>query len=494
MLKKEDFLEYQKQGYNRIPIYKQVLADIDTPVSIYLKLANQTNGYLLESVYGGEQWGRYSFIGLPAKTHIESKNNHLKVMQNGEVIEEQENAQVLDFVQEFSDRFTVPDIAELPRFSGGLVGHLGYPVIHEIEPKLKTNKNTKHLYDVPDVYLILSEDLVIFDNINGHIMILSYINPEQESYEDGVKRIDEIERKIHDTKIDVKHATNNAGAVSERDINYHFDKDDYCKVVEKCKEYIKDGDIFQVVPSQIMSMDFDLPPVQLYRALRTVNPSPYMYCLNLGDFHIVGCSPELLVRVENKEITVRPIAGTRHRGATPEEDLALENELMADKKEIAEHLMLIDLGRNDVGRVAKGGSINVEDYMIIEKYSHVMHIVSNVKGIIRENMSPMDVFKATFPAGTLSGAPKIRALEIIEEVEPHQRSIYSGAVGYLGWNNNLDMAIAIRTAVIKDKKLYVQSGGGLVADSVPESEWEEAMNKAQAVVKGVNIAYNYFNE
>lgn len=482
----EQFHTFSQQKYNRIPLVREVLADLDTPLSCYQKLASGPYSYLLESVRGGEKWGRYSIIGLPCKTVLKISGKHAVVEEDGKQLEEHQLDDPLLFVEEFQHRYRVPEIEGLPLFNGGLVGYFAYDTIRYIEKSLATSQLPDPI-GTPDILLMVSDELVVFDNLRGSLFIIVHVNPEQgESFEQGQARLDALEEKLSHEIASVPKQKYKIP--DESDFVSGFKEPEHAKAVEKVKEYILDGDVMQVVISQRMEIDFEAPPLNLYRALRYLNPSPYLYYLNLDDFYIVGSSPEILARLENGEVSLRPIAGTRRRGRTEEEDKAMEAELLADPKEIAEHLMLIDLGRNDVGRVAKTGTVELSDKMIVERYSHVMHIVSNVKGELQDGKTAMDVLKASLPAGTLSGAPKVRAMEIIEELEPVKRGIYGGAVGYLSWHGNMDTAIAIRTAVIKDKKLYIQAGGGLVADSVPKLEWKETMNKGRAIFKAVEMA------
>jgi anthranilate synthase component 1 len=381
----------------------------------------------------------------------------------------------------------VPDIEELPRFNGGLVGYFGYETIAYIEPRLRDDSKPDPL-GCPDILLMVSEDILVFDNLNGKMLLLTHADPKEENaYDLANQRLQALINKLRTAKTKTSRRTNH-NQVREADFVSGFTEEGFQNAVRTAKDYITDGDIMQVVLSQRMSIPFSAPPLDLYRALRCLNPSPYMYFLNLDDFYIAGSSPEILVRLEDNQITVRPIAGTRRRGATPELDLELEKELLADPKEIAEHLMLIDLGRNDTGRVAEIGTVQLTDKMIIERYSHVMHIVSNVTGQLQAGHNAFDVLAATFPAGTVSGAPKIRAMEIINELEPVKRGVYSGAVGYIAWSGNLDTAIAIRTAIIKDNMLHIQAGAGIVYDSIPQNEWEETLNKGRAVFRAVSMA------
>jgi anthranilate synthase component 1 len=483
----EQFNHFAQQGYNRIPISREVLADLDTPLSAYLKLADGAYSYLFESVHGGEQWGRYSIIGLPCKTVVKINGNQIRLERNGELLETVSHDNPLVWIEKFMQRYKVPDIAHLPRFSGGLVGYFGYETIAYIEPRLRSTGKPDPL-GCPDILLMVSEEILVFDNLSGKVLLLTHANPEEaDAYDRAVARVSELAVKLREMQAKPeKHASPNK--VEEADFVSGFTQQGFEDAVMKAKDYITDGDIMQVVLSQRMSIPYTASPLNLYRALRCLNPSPYMFYLNLDDFHIVGSSPEILVRLEDNTVTVRPIAGTRRRGATPEQDIALEHDLLADPKELAEHLMLIDLGRNDAGRVAEIGSVQLTDKMIVERYSHVMHIVSNVTGTLQPGKNAFDVLAATFPAGTVSGAPKIRAMEIINELEPVKRGVYSGAVGYIAWSGNLDTAIAIRTAVIKDNMLHIQAGAGIVYDSVPRNEWDETMNKGRAIFRAVSMA------
>ena len=483
----EQFNNYAQQGYNRIPVSREVLADLDTPLSAYLKLADGAYSYLFESVQGGEQWGRYSIIGLPCQTVVKISGNLIRVEKNGELLETVTHDNPLIWIEQFKLRYKVPDIAEHPRFNGGLVGYFGYETIHYIEPRLRGAEKPDAL-GCPDILLMVSEEMLVFDNLSGKVLLLTHANPEEaDAYNRALMRVTELAKRLRDMPAKPK-SHSNPSAVEESDFVSGFTQQGYEEAVRKAKDYITDGDIMQVVLSQRLSIPYNASPLNLYRALRCLNPSHYMFYLNLDDFHIVGSSPEILVRLEDSTVTVRPIAGTRRRGITPEQDIALEHELLADPKELAEHLMLIDLGRNDAGRVAEIGTVQLTDKMIVERYSHVMHIVSNVTGTLEKGKNAFDVLAATFPAGTVSGAPKIRAMEIIDELEPVKRGIYSGAVGYVAWSGNLDTAIAIRTAVIKDKVLHIQAGAGIVYDSIPTNEWDETMNKARAIFRAVSMA------
>ena len=478
----EQFNALSAQGFNRIPLVLETFADLDTPLSLYLKLANQPFSYLLESVQGGERFGRYSIIGLPAKTRIVAHGNHVQVLQGQTVIESADNINPLDFVKNYQARFKTPPYAGLPRFTGGLAGYFGYETVRYIEKRLAQTTKPDAI-ETPDVLLMVSEELAVVDNLSGKLYFIVYADPNDlNAYQNGLNRLNDLVKMLRKS-VAIPEAV--AGKVTAA--QSEFGEDAFKAAVGRAQQYILDGDIMQVVLSQRMSQEFSAPPLSLYRALRSLNPSPYMFYYDMGDHHVVGASPEILVRLENGTVTARPIAGTRPRGKTRDEDLALSDELLADPKERAEHVQLMDLGRNDVGRVAVTGSVKVTDNMMIERYSHVMHIVSNVEGKLKPGMDAIDVIKATFPAGTVSGAPKVRAMEIIDELEPSKRGIYAGAVGYLGFNGDMDVAIAIRTGVIKNNRLYVQAGAGIVADSVPQSEWIETQNKARAVLRAAEL-------
>ena len=479
-MQKSHFNRLIKEGFNHIPLSREIVVDTLTPLALYLKLANNPYSYFLESVQGGEKWGRYSFIGLAAETVIKVNNYQVRVEKNGKLAEDISVEDPLAWIEEYQKQFKVPQLASLPDFNGGLVGYFGYEIVRYIEPKLAHIDKTDEL-NVPDILLMVSNDLLVVDNLSSKVYIITHVNPNEEKFEDGLARLSLIEANINKSFEQSSIPSEN---IKAEDFVSSFGRENYISAVEKVQKYIKAGDVMQVVPSQRLSCSFKSNPVELYRQLRILNPSPYMYFLNLNDFAIVGSSPEILTRVDNNNIaTIRPIAGTRARGKTEQEDLDLEKDLLSDEKEIAEHLMLIDLGRNDLGRIAKTGSVTLTDKMFIERYSHVMHIVSNVECELKENMSSIDVLKATFPAGTLSGAPKVRAMEIIDEVEDLKRNIYSGAIGNLSWHGGMDLAIAIRTAVVKNQRLYIQAGAGIVYDSLPEMEWQETMDKAQALIK-----------
>ncbi len=479
-----EFNRLAAAGYNRVPLVLETYADLDTPLSIYLKLANQPQTYLLESVVGGERHGRYSFIGLAARTRIEVRGYDCIEIVDGREIARERAEDPLTFVEKYLQRFKVATDPRLPRFCGGLVGYFGYDTVRYIEKRLASGVNKRDELGTPDIMLLVSEEIAIVDNLSGKLSLVVYAEPGKPgAYAAAHQRLAELLEKLRaPVKLPGSAPTKSEPAVSG------FGEAAYYKAVDRAKHYIFEGDIMQVVPSQRMSKPFHATPLSLYRALRTLNPSPYMFYFDCGDFHVVGASPEILARLEGDIVTVRPIAGTRRRGATPEEDAALAEELLADAKERAEHIMLVDLGRNDAGRVAQTGSVRVTEQMVIERYSHVMHIVSNVEARLKPGLTAIDVLRATFPAGTVSGAPKVRAMEIIDELEPVKRCIYAGAVGYLGFHGNMDVAIALRTAVVKDGKLHVQAGGGVVADSQPEAEWQETQSKARALLRAAEIA------
>ena len=491
-----EFKSLADQGYNRIPIIAEALADLETPLALYLKLAqSQTRGvntFLLESVVGGERFGRYSFIGLHARTLIRAYGRRTEVVTDGKVVETHEGNPI-DFIAELEKRFKVALRPGLPRFCGGLAGYFGYDAVRYIEKKLADKQMPDDL-GLPDIQLLLCEELAVIDNLSGKLYLIVYADPTTpEAYPRARQRLRELRMKLRQP-VDVPVTSPSV----QTEVYREFAKDDYLTAVHKAKEYIMAGDMMQVQVGQRLIKPYRDSPLSLYRALRSLNPSPYMYFYNFGDFQVVGASPEILVRQETRKVstpqnngetetahivTIRPLAGTRPRGSTPERDAQLAVELLNDPKEIAEHVMLIDLARNDIGRIAKTGSVKVTDKMVIEKYSHVQHIVSSVEGTLRDGMSNLDVLRATFPAGTLSGAPKVRAMEIIDELEPRKRGIYGGAVGYLSFGGEMDLAIAIRTGVIKDGNLYVQAAAGIVADSDPEAEWRETEAKARAVIR-----------
>jgi anthranilate synthase component 1 len=467
-----------------IALTRELSADLDTPVGAYLKLGNRPYSFVLESMQGGERWGRYSFIGLPCRELLTVRGALVELRRDGEVIEQARSEDPIAWLRKYAARTRVAPVAGLPRFSGGLVGYFGYDCVRYFEPRLKPARPDP--LGTPDILLMRADELAIFDNQRATLtLVVHAVAGDAADRKRAEARLEQIAAQLAQP---LPRTAPQAAAAAEPQFTSGFTQAGFCAAVERIKGYIAAGDAMQVVPSQRLSAPFAAEPVELYRAIRRLNPSPYLYCMHLDDHHVVGSSPEILVRVEDGEMTVRPIAGTRKRGASPEEDARLAAELLADPKEVAEHLMLIDLGRNDVGRTAQTGQVRVTERMVIERYSHVMHIVSNVTGRLRPELDALDALAAAFPAGTLSGAPKVRAMEIIEEVEPVKRGIYGGAVGYLGWDGNMDTAIAIRTAVIKAGQLHVQAGAGIVADSQPESEWEETMNKARAMMKAAALA------
>ncbi|NNC22545.1 anthranilate synthase component I [Salinisphaera sp. USBA-960] len=481
----------QTPASDRIPLVVEAFADLDTPLSTYLKLADAPNSFLLESVQGGERWGRYSIIGLPCDEQIRVFGHTILHERGDEVIQRADDvADPLAWIQAFNDARPLPNIPELPRLTGGLVGYFGYDTVRYIEPRLAGVDKPDPL-DLPDIYLLVADELVIFDNLAGKLYCIGhYERGDEAGYQRLAARLDERVERLSQPLSAAERGGPNDAATTPGDSTFRsgLTQAGYENAVTCIREYVRAGDVMQVVPSQRLSAGFHAEPLSLYRALRGLNPSPYMFYFNFGDHYVVGASPEILVRAMDGEMTVRPIAGTRPRGHDAEDDARLADELLADPKELAEHLMLIDLGRNDVGRVSEPGSVRLTERMAIERYSHVMHIVSNVVGRLAPGYRPIDALKAAFPAGTLSGAPKIRAMEIIDELEPVKRGVYGGAVGYLAGNGSMDLAIAIRTAVIKQNEIHVQAGGGIVADSDPATEWTETMNKARAVMKAATLA------
>ncbi len=471
------------EGYNRIPVTLETFADLDTPLSIYLKLANSPYSYLLESVQGGERFGRYSIIGLASPTRIVVNAHQVLVLNGNRIAEREDDTNPLDFIGKYMKRFRAAPTTGLPRFCGGLVGCFGYDTVRYIETRLTRSQKTDDL-GIPDIVLLLSEEIAVVDNLSGKLTLVVYAEPGVPgAYPKAQARLRELLARLREpVRIPPEAPQSSQPATSM------FGESEYRRAVLKAKRYITEGDIMQVVLSQRMSKPLAASPMALYRSLRSLNPSPYMFYFDLEDFHVVGASPEILVRLEGDTVTVRPIAGTRRRGVSFDEDQELAAELLADEKERAEHVQLLDLGRNDIGRVARVGTIKLTENMIVERYSHVMHIVSNVEAKLRPGLNALDVLKATFPAGTVSGAAKVRAMEIIDELEPVKRGIYAGAVGYLGFNGDMDLAIAIRTAIIKDGQLHVQAGAGIVADSDPASEWQETQNKARAVLRAAELA------
>lgn len=493
MITELEFRSLAQQGYNRIPLMLEAFADLETPLSLYLKLAHAADGgkhsFLLESVVGGERFGRYSFIGLPARTLLRTQGfgaeTLTEVVRDGEVVET-DRGNPLDFIASYQKRFKVALRPGLPRFCGGLAGYFGYDTVRYIEKKLAHSCPPDTL-GCPDILLLQCEELAVIDNLSGKLYLIVYADPAQpEAYSRGKKRLRELKDKL-------RYSVSAPVVRSSQDypVEREFAKDDYLRAVDRAKELIAAGDFMQVQVGQRLKKRYTESPLSLYRALRSLNPSPYMYFYNFGDFHVVGASPEILVRQEatdeGQKITIRPLAGTRPRGATPDKDKAAEQELVNDPKERAEHVMLIDLARNDIGRIAKTGSVKVTEAFVVERYSHVMHIVSNVEGLLQDGMSSMDVLKATFPAGTLTRAPKVHAMELIDQLEPSKRGLYGGACGYLSFAGDMDVAIAIRTGIIKDQTLYVQAAAGVVADSVPEMEWRETEHKARALLRASEL-------
>ena len=488
-------LEFKSQaaaGHNRIPLIAEALADLETPLSLYLKLVgHQKYGFLLESVVGGERFGRYSFIGLPARTLLRATGTCCEVVTDGAVIERHEG-NPLEFIAAWQERLKPAVAAGLPRFCGGLAGYFGYDTVRAIEPRLAGSQKSGGL-DTPDIQLLLTEEVAVIDNLSGRLYLIVWADPARpEAYFNAKRRLAELADKL---KYSVTAPAVKRGQAHP--VEREFSKASLMHAVERAKDYIAAGDCMQVVIGQRLKKRYTESPLSLYRALRSLNPSPYMYFYDMGDFQIVGASPEILVREErlpdaSRKVTIRPLAGTRPRGATPEADAALEAELRADEKERAEHLMLIDLARNDIGRIALVGSVKVTEAFAIERYSHVMHIVSNVEGVLRPEVGQLDVLRATFPAGTLSGAPKVRAMEIIDELEPVKRGIYGGACGYVSFAGDMDLAIAIRTGIVQNQTLYVQAAAGIVADSVPEKEWAETEQKARALLRAAELVEEGF--
>jgi anthranilate synthase component 1 len=487
-----EFKSLAQQGFNRIPLIAEAFADLETPLSLYLKLvgSDARASFLLESVVGGERFGRYSFIGLPARTLLRASGFRTEVVTDGAVVETRDG-NPLDFIAEWQQRFRVALRPGLPRFCGGLAGYFGYDTVRYIEPRLaKTWKGGG--IDTPDILLLQCEELAVIDNLSGRLYLIVYADPTApEAWFRARRRLAELTDKLQ-TGVTAPAVRRGAASPVER----AFGRDDYLAAVRRAKEYVAAGDMMQVQIGQRLTKRFTESPLSLYRALRSLNPSPYMFFYDFGEFQIVGASPEILVRQEHTpqgdKVTIRPLAGTRPRGATPEQDKALEAELVGDPKERAEHLMLIDLARNDIGRIARTGSVKVTEAFAVERYSHVMHIVSNVEGLLKEGMTNLDVLRATFPAGTLTGAPKIRAMEIIDELEPVKRGVYGGACGYLSFAGDMDVAIAIRTGIVKDQMLYVQAAAGVVADSVPELEWQETEAKARALIRAAELVEEGF--
>ena len=485
----EQFIKLGKDGYNHVPVVRTMFADMDTPLSCYVKVARGPYSYLLESAaQGGEKWARYSLVGLPSDCVVKITGDEITLEKSGEVTDQFRVEDPLAFVEEFQAQYSYPELQDLPIYTGGLVGYFGYDTIRYVEKKISQSAPPDTL-GTPDIILMVSNDVIVFDNVLGRIHLITHGDPAVDGSFDVAQA--RLQQMILDLQTNVPkdlHDPVRGPRLHEADFVSNYGEQAYKADVEKIKDYIVEGDVMQVVLAQRMSVAFESDPLNLYRALRSLNPSPYMYFLDLEDFHIVSSSPEILARLDHGEVTVRPLAGTRRRGRDEIEDLALEIELLADAKEIAEHLMLIDLGRNDIGKVCKTGSVEVSEMMTVERYAHVMHIASNVRGQIKDNLGPIDLLRATLPVGTLSGAPKVRAMEIIDELEPEKRGIFGGAVGYLSWNGNMDTAIAIRTAIVRDNKLYIQAGAGIVADSIPRLEWKETINKARSICQAAAIA------
>ena len=479
------------KGFNRVPVVREVLADTETPLSIYLKLGKGAHSYFFESIQGGEKWGRFSVIGLPCSTIIRIVGDSITVEENGSVIDQITAADPFAFIEEFKARYKVADTEDSQAYSaytGGLVGYFGYDSVRYVETSVGPCTGADKI-GTPDILLMVSEEVVVFDNLRGTLAFVINVDPSvPDVYQKSQRRLDQLQEKMNEPAVLPEQLP--GPVMKESDISFNFQQADYKNAVAKIKDYIIAGDVMQVVLAQRMSVDFVGDPLNVYRALRYLNPSPYMVYFDMGDHTVVSASPEILARVEDGKITVRPLAGTRKRGKTEQEDIALETELLADSKELAEHLMLIDLSRNDSGRVSKIGTVEVTRTMFVERYSHVMHIASIVESEIRDDKTALDVLKSTLPVGTLSGAPKVRAMQIIDELEPVKRGVYGGAMGYLGWNNSMDMAIAIRTALVKGGQLHVQAGAGIVADSDPDSEWEETLSKAKALIRALQMAQN----
>lgn len=482
-----DFSTFQTlaaQG-NLIPVYREIMADLDTPVSAFRKIDDGRYAFLLESIEGGEKWARYTFLGAAPEVVIRSRGTVVEVLETGKPLRREEVADPLGFVRDYLARFTPVEIPGIPRFFGGAVGYLGYDMVRYFE-RLPTERPA--VIGAWDSYFVITDTMLIFDNVSQKIKVVSNAHLEgttpEKAYAEAVAKIDALISKLK-APLSPSPAVPATGKVA---FTSNVGKADFEAAVEKAKEYVRAGDVIQVVLSQRFSGELTVDPLDIYRVLRTLNPSPYMFFLRFDDTLVVGASPEVMVRKEGDRVELRPIAGTRPRGVTPEEDAHLAEELLADPKERAEHVMLVDLGRNDLGRVCTTGSVRVSELMVIERYSHVMHIVSNVQGELAPGKDSFDVVRATFPAGTLSGAPKVRAMEIIDELEPVRREVYGGAAGYFSFSGNMDLAIAIRTLVIRDGKVHLQAGAGIVADSVPAAEYQETVNKAMAVVKAIEIA------
>lgn len=483
---RNDFFKLARRG-NLIPVYREILADMETPVSAFRKIDDGRSAFLLESIEGGEKWARYSFLGVGSGRLFRSRGRCFEVVENGIVVESGEVGDPLTELRRFVSRYVPVEIPDLPRFFGGAVGYLGYDMVRFVEelPALRAAE-----IGTWDCCFLITENLLIFDNMRQKIKVVSNVHlgdfeDPAGAYDRAVAAIDGLVARLRGERPERPAFSRGEG---DGELQSNFSRTGFEAAVERCKEYVRAGDVIQVVLSQRFSGDLDVDPFDIYRALRVVNPSPYMFYLQFDDTRVIGASPEVLVRKEGRRVEVRPIAGTRPRGTTPEEDLRLEEELLADPKERAEHIMLVDLGRNDLGRVCATGSVHVNELMVVERYSHVMHIVSNVSGELLPGRDPLDVFRAVFPAGTLSGAPKVRAMEIIEELEPCRREIYGGAVGYISYSGNMDLAIAIRTLVTHGGRVHLQAGAGIVADSDPAAEYQETVNKALGVKQSLRMA------
>ena len=493
MMNFEEYQAFKDRGFSHAPLIKKRLMDAQTPVSVFSKVRDLNgSAYLFESVVGGERWARYSMIGLGSDLNLQYADSNMTVKKNDHT-DVDAVAEPFDYIRQLMAQYkmpTVEDIATLPSFSGGLVGYFGYDMVRVIEPSVGLS-DAPNPMTMPDMWLMLSMSVIVFDSLENTLSIIVYADCHTEDgYSNAIRELEKIEEKL------AEMPNLSAPVMPTPTFTSQTGAQKYCHDVNKIKDYILAGDVMQVVPAQRLTANYTGDSLAVYRALRFLNPSPYLFLVHgytLDDhkrFDIIGASPEILSRIENGKVTVRPLAGTRRRGKNEAEDLALEKELLSDKKEIAEHLMLIDLGRNDIGRVCEYGSVKVTEKMFVERYSQVMHIASNVEGTILPNKDALDVFCATFPAGTLSGAPKIRAMQIIDEIEPVRRTVFGGSVGYLGWHGNMDTAIAIRTAVMRRGKIHIQAGAGVVADSIPEAEWEETNKKALALVKAVKMACN----
>jgi anthranilate synthase component 1 len=483
---REEFARICEEG-NIVPVYRNLIADTLTPVSAFKKIAGEDYAFLLESVSGPEKIGRYCFLGARPFAIFESYGKEVKITEAGSVRRMQSADPFREF-RRYLTRYRLSQVEGLPRFSCGAVGYMGYDVVRFIEDLPDCPPDDRGL---PDIYYMFFDEVLIFDHLDKTIKVVCSIRTDgkkpEDAYDEATERVDRLIERLRTPVTSLTEDITPAGEVS-LPYESNIRREDYLQGVERCKEYIRAGDVFQVVPSQRLSVRTDAKPIDIYRSLRVINPSPYMFFLKMNDLGLVGSSPEVMVRVENREATVRPIAGTRRRGKDEKEDRRLAEELLADPKERSEHVMLVDLGRNDLGRVCKYGTVRADEVMIIERYSHVMHIVSNVTGILEDDNDALDALMACLPAGTLTGAPKVRAMEIIDELEPTKRGPYGGAVGYFDFSGNMDTCIAIRTIILQDGNAYVQAGGGVVADSVPEREFEETLNKARALLRAIQVA------